>query len=497
MSVVTVSAPRHYVDRGWPAIAATIEIEGHCYEVYYRASQGPLTTRADPFLAAALLPAMSIGAPLRVDGLVSASLVPHIARVQDILSAWYKPLRKVAVQVAVQGGGAEAALAGRGAGCFFSGGVDSFYSALKNSDEITDLIFVHGWDIAVNDHPMREKATTALRTAAADMGKNLLEVETNARNLFDAYTEWNKESHGAGLGSAALTLPLRLSKVFVAATCAYDEMIPHGSHPLLDPLWGTDQIEIVHDGCESDRWQKLAAVMHNPVVRRTLRSCWEHPHGEYNCCSCYGCLLNMTFLRLHDVLDKFSVYDQPLDLDKLARLPVSRIATHRLEDALLEMAARKGTDPELEQALRTALSAGWVEVGRDTANEAQAQIGILREQVTEALGRVWVLEQQRTRLQQEMEQQKSRLQQEMEQQKAGWQQEIAQSTEQARQWEAQSRSYELRARHCEEQTRAEQARVAQLEAQRYRLTSSTSWRLTAPLRTASEAWRGLRKGQKR
>ena len=45
---------------------------------------------------------------------------------------------------------------GKRVGCFFSGGGDSFYSFLKHRTEITDLIFIHGFDISLANLELRK-----------------------------------------------------------------------------------------------------------------------------------------------------------------------------------------------------------------------------------------------------------------------------------------------------------------------------------------------------
>ena len=43
-------------------------------------------------------------------------------------------------------------------GAFFSGGLDSFHTLLRRTDEITDLILVHGFEIPVEDRALYERA---------------------------------------------------------------------------------------------------------------------------------------------------------------------------------------------------------------------------------------------------------------------------------------------------------------------------------------------------
>ena len=253
MTDVVIGVPRRFDVRGLPTIAAKIDIDDRSFDIYFRASEGPLTQTSDPFLAVALLPAMHLGAALKVEGTVSADLLVHLEHIQEIYSSWYSTLHKVPVQatpVAV-------APAQTSSGAFFSGGIDSFYTALKHQKTLDRLIFVHGLDISVNDAPLHTMIAAKISEAATELGITLLKVETNQRRLLDVYAGWNKNSHGAALAAVALALSPQLRRIYIGATHPYNVMMPHGSNPVLDPLWGNGQVELIHDGGESERWQKL------------------------------------------------------------------------------------------------------------------------------------------------------------------------------------------------------------------------------------------------
>ena len=148
-----------------------------------------------------------------------------------------------------------------------------------------------------------------------------------------------------------------MQRIFIGATHSYNMLAAHGSHPMLDPLWSTEQVEIIHDGAEKTRWQKLESLLDSPIVRRHLHSCWEYRGGEYNCGHCSSCLHIMAFLRLHGVADQFPTYPLPLDLDELAHMPVHAPSSNYFRGLLLQEVESKGADPELARALRTSLSA--------------------------------------------------------------------------------------------------------------------------------------------
>jgi len=69
-------------------------------------------------------------------------------------------------------------------GCFFTGGVDSFFTYLRHRNEVTDLIFVHGYDVDLDDLPRRAEISAMGRAIEQATGVRFIELETNAIRLF-------------------------------------------------------------------------------------------------------------------------------------------------------------------------------------------------------------------------------------------------------------------------------------------------------------------------
>jgi hypothetical protein len=107
-----------------------------------------------------------------------------------------------------------------------------------------------------------------MRQVADEFRKYLIEVETNLRAFTDARVE-SKYYHGAGLASVALFLSSRFRKVYIPSTQSYFALSPMGSHPLPDPLWSTEETEIVHDGCEATRVDKVIRIVRRPIDSAT------------------------------------------------------------------------------------------------------------------------------------------------------------------------------------------------------------------------------------
>jgi hypothetical protein len=54
-----------------------------------------------------------------------------------------------------------------------------FYTFLKHQEDITDLIFIHGFDITLDEHSRLKKAAEVIRKIGSQWDKRVIEVENN------------------------------------------------------------------------------------------------------------------------------------------------------------------------------------------------------------------------------------------------------------------------------------------------------------------------------
>jgi hypothetical protein len=265
-----------------------------------------LTPSADVFLAAALLPAMRGEERLLIEGEVCPRLLGSCAQIQDLFAAWVPGARPVAIECAVRSGRALAP--NRGVGSFFSAGVDSFHTLLKNVETITHLILIDGFDKKlIGSESLRREARAAAERVASGLGKQLWVVASNARVFVPTVVPWGGY-HGAVLASVALALAGSLHTVRIPASYTYHQLQPWGSHPLLDPLWSTRELRIVHDGAEATRTQKLLDwICHSELALENLRVCLA-PGDAYNCGRCEKCVRTMIPLELAGKLASSPVF---------------------------------------------------------------------------------------------------------------------------------------------------------------------------------------------
>jgi hypothetical protein len=291
---------------------------------------GPVECTGDVFAAGLLTPCMLQGEDLHIEAPVSARLMAGIEEIQAILCAWYPQLRRITISAArIQN---DHPSSKNSVGCFFSAGVDAWYSLCKHQDEVADLVVVRGFDIPIDGkHEIWDQTLAHVQGIGRALGKRVIEVQTNIRAIADMGRSragwgkpwdgdfWGECMHGSALAGVALAMQGILKRIYIGATYSYDYMAAWGSHPLLDHHWSTGTLEVVHDGAEADRMQKIRRIAELPLALSTLRVCYENLDRRYNCCTCEKCCRTMMALRACGKLKAASAFPHPLDLKKVRR----------------------------------------------------------------------------------------------------------------------------------------------------------------------------------
>ena len=323
-----------------------------------------VTGPGDALLAALLLPAMRAGEDLVIEAEVSPRLRAQAQSIMDIYQAWVPGLR-AARRPNIVAPTASPATSKGGTGLFFSCGVDSFYSLLRRTtvqpaaDDAAakdlSLVLAYGFDIRPGNRPLFEQIARSAARVADETGRSLVIVETNVRGFSDARVGWDFY-HGAALASIGLLLGGRFDTVVIPSTHDYGELIPWGSHPLLDPLWSTETVRFVHDGCEASRTEKVRHIAASPLALGTLRVCWPDWGDEYNCGRCEKCIRTMLGLHLAGVLSRSETFPSSLDptLVRSLQLVTGESSARFLEDLLRALEGRE-EDRALAEAVRHVL----------------------------------------------------------------------------------------------------------------------------------------------
>lgn len=276
---------------------------------------------AEAACAAALLVAMRSGRDLCGPSPSSIRFMNNLPRIQETLNSFFDVLRPVRVcprpPPQEPGGGT----GDRGSGVFLSLGVDSFFTWLRHRQEIDHVVLVQGFDIGRKDDVLWSRARDALLSVAERTGTHPVLVRTNIRRLLNRYLKWDV-SHGAALAHVALLLTPWLRRVFLASSHHVESLFPYGSHPDLDPLWGTEALELLHDGCDTRRIDKVRVLTDDPVAMKHLRVCWKNPAGVYNCGFCRKCVLVRLALDAAGALDRCATLPSDLRPEQIDAIPV-------------------------------------------------------------------------------------------------------------------------------------------------------------------------------
>jgi hypothetical protein len=326
-----------------------------------------LTELADPFVAALLLPAMRARRGLVVEGPVSGRLLDGVRQIMTLRSRWHWDFHEVPIRARHAADGPPPPPPR--VASFFSGGVDSFYTVLKHRGRpdsgLTDLIYL--------DHPgadfdpdkqrvVYDSSLPYLRAVARDLGLELVTGRTNVRELTDRFVAYEIHSHGACLAAAGLCLAPRYRRIYFPSTFSYAEAIPWGSHPMVEPLWSTEALEFVHDGCEASRAQKISwQVARSPIALDHLRTCTSNEAIHrglstgairyFNCGRCEKDIRTMLALRAAGVLDRARTFETELTPALVQTLTIGGEASARFAEQTLGILRQYDAAPELQAIL--------------------------------------------------------------------------------------------------------------------------------------------------
>lgn len=317
-----------------------------------------LSSTGNPWLACLLPLAARAGEPLRLSQPVDCALLTNATHLMRIWREWYPDVQVVPVEASIDERDRKPH---RGA-AFFSGGVDSFFTAVRDRSTaipperapVNDLITVWGFDIPLARRDAFERLRTRYAEVAAALGKQFVDVITNLRETRFQEAQWSRLAHGAALASVALVLEGRYHTAYIAGSGSYRDIHPWGSHAFTDPLFSTASTAIVFDGPAFLRTDKIGLIARNPEALRHLRVCFELESDE-NCGRCDKCSRTMLALELYGVLAQCETFpSRALDASTVARMNLSHPFMQREMQDLRSLAHARGR-ADLARAIDGAL----------------------------------------------------------------------------------------------------------------------------------------------
>lgn len=271
-----------------------IEIAGKTYNPYFDSPRAKLSGSVEAAVCMSALGTMKHGLDIRATDPVSKTFLANQQRLMGVFTGWFPEFQLPNLQ-AEHVYQAESKKTGR-VGSFFTGGVDSFYTFIKHRADITDLIYVHGYDVQLEDLEKRRDISAMGAAIERDTGVRFIEIETNAVRLFKDHGKWGLHGHGYGLGTIVRLLDAYLERIYIPSSFAEAELMPWASHPDTDVLFADESIKVIHDGCEAGRTEKIKLIANSAMALQHLRVCWKKTEGTYNCGVCEKCLRTMTTL---------------------------------------------------------------------------------------------------------------------------------------------------------------------------------------------------------
>ena len=274
------------------------------------------------FVLGCLIPAMHFQERrLAVDGEVCPWLLEGLETAMALVWHWsegmYRPLRIEAPRLF----GKTAERAPNRAGMVYSGGIDSLaalrlnrlHFPLTHPGAIRDCFFVHGFDIGgVQARGMKyhvfDRGLAAMEAVMAATGATAVPVYTNIRHLCEDRDLWLNYFFGAVLAAVAHAFAPRLNLLYIASSHDLGDLVPCGSHPLLDPEYSSYALRIRHRDVALTRMEKLRIVADWDFGLQHMRVCLANVEDRLNCGRCEKCVRTMTGLVALNVLHKTTAF---------------------------------------------------------------------------------------------------------------------------------------------------------------------------------------------
>jgi len=308
----------------------------------------------DAFVAAGLLAAMARGEALELDPAytISPMLARNLGTLQEVFSVWMPGLRRVEIEART----APPPEPRRATASFFSGGVDSLYTFLEKEPEISALLHIRGFDYRRENEPLVREIDDANERFTRERGRSFAIVESNLRDLYDAIGMHANVWHGCHLASVGLAAGF--SRIYVPSTLTWDELLPWGSHPVTDSLWGSEAVQFVNHGADATRVDKLRRLGRDPAALELVRVCASNV--SYSCGVCEKCLRTRAGLRVL----RLSSSRLPR-LESLGRVRALRFKNefNRLEWEKNQQWAARAGDRALARAIAVPLARYQLRVG--------------------------------------------------------------------------------------------------------------------------------------
>ena len=288
-------------------------------EVWFEADV-PLEPASEAFASAFLIPAMKLGLNLTIEGPVCATWLANMDRVRAIAEKWW--LLKGG---AIRSGSVRGLPPAYGRALFYGGGADSAFALYREQKTLTHLVYVEGFDVKLTDHVRLDQVRQYNRLMAQACGLQLITVRTNLRAHLDFNALTWDNTFGGALAGVAQLLQRHCGTFLISGDGHLSEIDPHalGIHPDLTPQWASSSVRFIHYGEGVSRHAKVGAIGQWPIIRESLRVCWQYLNQNMNCGVCEKCLRTRIAFLAAGITESLPAFpDEPIieHLNKIRRL---------------------------------------------------------------------------------------------------------------------------------------------------------------------------------
>ncbi len=305
-------------------ICFNIETSEKIFSIFIKSSHPICSadTSGNAILCGTLIPAMKARETIEMPCHLDQKLLSNSKTIQEIYQTWYpQDLDTISIK-SLEPAKASSVHKNNNVGVFFSAGVDSFYTLLKNQHEITHIIYVHGFDIALSDIDRRNEMSQSLQSIAKELNVELVEITTNLREFSDQFCNWGAHYFGSALAMMGHIISPSIQKIYISSDVTYQYLDPWGSHVLIAPLWNTTNSNQVFFGMSTSRLNKCVFISDNKIVQKYLHACWEHKNNNINCGICEKCIRTMTAFYFLGKLNAFSAFKNNYSLDNIKNIDI-------------------------------------------------------------------------------------------------------------------------------------------------------------------------------
>jgi hypothetical protein len=231
---------------------------------------------------------------------IEEETLERVSRIYELWNKWFVCERKIKIHAGIVKPSCDSD-SSRGGAQLFSGGIDSLSTFQRHRDKLKYLILYQGSDIGISDLKRFQEVIEYVNKIAKSYNKKLIALATNVNYLHPV--SWEHVAHGCALVAPTLALSNYIDRVFIASTFsgAGARKMSWGSHPDSDPLVCCSGIEVIHDGFDLKRSEKIIQLCGEKELLKDIRVCCKDIHQQHNCGNCEKCYRTITVLKLQGV----------------------------------------------------------------------------------------------------------------------------------------------------------------------------------------------------